>query len=91
LGFSFSLSKGYTTTYTSDSAINLPGEGSNANVNLPGIGQASYENSSPYGSSSSQDPRESYKFIAESEAVLKAAAAAINMSLKEFGKPRLRY
>jgi len=77
-------------TYTSDSAINLPGEGSNANVNLPGIGQASYENSSPYGSSSSQDPRESYKFIAESEAVLKAAAAAINMSLKEFGKPRLK-
>jgi len=77
-------------TYTSSSAINLPGEGSNTNVTLPGIGQASYQNSSPYGSSSSQDPRENYKFIAESEAVLKAASAGINMSLKEFGEPRLK-
>jgi uncharacterized protein involved in exopolysaccharide biosynthesis len=77
-------------TYTSSSAINLPGEGSNTNVTLPGIGQASYQNSSPYASSSSQDPRENYKFIAESEAVLKAAAARMNMSLKEFGKPRLK-
>ncbi|MEH2175581.1 GumC family protein [Nostoc sp.] len=77
-------------TYTSSSAINLPGAGSNANVNLPGIGQAYYENSSPYSSSSSQDPRENYKFIAQSEAVLKAAAARVNMSLEEFGSPRFK-
>ncbi|WP_445635055.1 Lipopolysaccharide biosynthesis protein [Nostoc sp. DSM 114161] len=77
-------------TYSSQSAINLPGVGSNADVNLPGIGQASYENSSPYSSSSSQDPRENYKFIAESEPVLKAAAAQLNMSLGEFGSPRLK-
>ena len=76
--------------YTSSSAINLPGAGSNANVTLPGIGQASYENSSPYSSSSSQDPRENYKFIAVSEPVLKAAAAQLNMSLGEFGSPRIK-
>jgi uncharacterized protein involved in exopolysaccharide biosynthesis len=77
-------------TYTSSSAINLPGAGSNANVILPGIGQASYENSSPYSSSSTQDPRENYKFIAVSEPVLKAAAAQLNMSLGEFGSPRIK-
>ena len=77
-------------TYTSSSAINLPGAASNANVNLPGIGQASYENSSPYAIGSSQDPRENYKFIAESEPVLKAAADQLNMSSGEFGKPQIK-
>ncbi len=68
----------------------MPGAGSNANVSLPGIGQASYENSSPYSSSSTQDPRENYKFIAVSEPVLKAAAAQLNMSPGEFGSPRIK-
>ncbi len=77
-------------TYTSSSAINLPGAWSNANVNLPGIGQANYENVSPYAALSTQDPREIYKIIAESEPVLKAAAAQLNMSLEEFGEPRLK-
>lgn len=77
-------------TYTSYSAINLPGASSNANVSLPGIGQASYENVSPYAFSSSQDPRENYKFIAESEPVLSAAAARLKMSSGEFGSPRIK-
>jgi uncharacterized protein involved in exopolysaccharide biosynthesis len=79
-----------TPTYTSSSAINLPGAWSNANVSLPGIGQANYENVSPYAALSTQDPREIYKFIAESEPVLKAAAVQLNMSLEEFGEPRLK-
>ncbi|OUL26832.1 hypothetical protein [Nostoc sp. 106C] len=78
------------STYTSQSAINLPGAASNANVTLPGIGQASYENSSPYSSTSTQDPRENYKFIAESEPVLKTAAALANMPAQKFGKPRIK-
>ena len=78
------------STYTSYSAVNLPGASSNASVSLPGIGQASYENASPYASSSSQDPRENYKFIAQSEPVVKAAAASLNMSLGEFGNPRIK-
>jgi uncharacterized protein involved in exopolysaccharide biosynthesis len=36
------------------------------------------------------DPRENYKFIAESENVLKAAASQLNMSLEEFGRPRFK-
>ena len=76
-------------TYTSRSAITLPGAGSAANVNLPGIGQASYESSSPY-ASSTQDPREDYKFVALSEPVLKAASTKLNMPLGEFGKPRIK-
>ncbi|MDM9379593.1 hypothetical protein QUB80_02605 [Chlorogloeopsis sp. ULAP01] len=77
-------------TYSSSSTINLPGGGSNASVNLPGIGQASYENSSPYTFSATQDPRENYKFIALSEPVLKSAAAQLNMSTQEFGEPRVK-
>ena len=77
-------------TYTSSSAINLPGAWSNANINLPDIGYANYENVSPYAALSSQDPREIYKFIAESDPILKAAADQLNMSLEEFGKPRLK-
>ncbi|KAF3885336.1 MULTISPECIES: GumC family protein [Nostocales] len=77
-------------TYTSSSALNLPGAWSNTNVNLPGIGQANYENVSPYAALATQDPREIYKFIAESEPVLQAAAARLNMSLEEFGEPRIK-
>lgn len=77
-------------TYTSSSAINLPGSSSNASVNLPGIGEASYENVSPFASSSSQDPRENYKFIAQSEPVLTSAAAKLKMSVAEFGSPRIK-
>lgn len=76
-------------TYTSHSAVTLPEAGSAANVNLPNIGQASYENSSLYGSTT-QDPRENYKFIAQSEPVLSAAASQLNMPLAQFGVPRIK-
>jgi len=75
-------------TYTSHSAITLPEAGSAANVNLPNIGQASYENSSLY-ASTTQDPRENYKFIAQSEPVLNAAANQLNIPIAKFGKPRI--
>lgn len=89
-GSAFLYLKVTPPTYTSSSAVNLPGTWSNANVNLPDIGQANYENVSPYASLSTQDPREIYKFLAESEPVMKAAAAQLNMSLEEFGEPRLK-
>lgn len=76
--------------YTSTSTATLPETKSAANVNLPNIGQAYYESSSPYANSSIQDPRETYKIIAESDAVLKAAADKLDMTLQEFGKPRVR-
>lgn len=76
--------------YTSSFTATLPETKSAANVNLPNIGQASYESSSPYANSSIQDPRETYKIIAESEPVLKAASDKLNISLKDFGKPRTK-
>jgi len=75
--------------YTSTSAVTIPGLVSEANVSLPNIGQASYQSSSPY-SVATQDPRENYKFIAESEPVLKLAAAQLNMPIEKFGKPRIK-
>jgi len=75
--------------YSSTWAVTLPGLVSEANVSLPNIGQASYQNSSPYGVAT-QDPRENYKFIAQSEPVLKAAAAQLNMPLSQFGQPRIK-
>jgi uncharacterized protein involved in exopolysaccharide biosynthesis len=89
-GSAFLCLKVIPPTYTSSSALNLPGTWSNTSVNIPDIGQANYENVSPYASLSTQDPREIYKFLAESEPVMKAAAAQLNMSLEEFGKPRLK-
>ena len=76
-------------TYTSSWAINVPVSGSAARVSLPDIGQTSYDSSSPY-SVSTQDPRQNYKFVAESDAVLKAAAAQLNMSPEEFGRPKIK-
>lgn len=76
-------------TYISESAIALPDSRSSSNVDLPGIGKASYENSSPY-SVSSQDPRENYKFLALSDPILEEAAAHLNMSLQQFGEPRIK-
>jgi uncharacterized protein involved in exopolysaccharide biosynthesis len=76
-------------TYTSTWAVTLPGAATDANVNLPNIGQASYQNSSPYGIAT-QDPRQNYKFIAESEPVLKAAAAQLNLTPEKFGKPQIK-
>lgn len=75
-------------TYSSQTAITLPGSGSTSQVDLPNIGGASIESLSPY--ASTQDPREDYKLIAESEPVLRAAASDLNMSLDKFGSPRIK-
>lgn len=76
-------------TYTSSWAINVPVTTPGARVSLPDIGQTSFESASPY-SVSTQDPRQNYKFVAESEPVLKAAAAQLNIPPEEFGAPKIR-
>ena len=78
-----------TPEYTSTLAVSVPGASADANVTVPGIGQASYQNSNPY-SIGTQDPRRNYKFIAESEPVLRIAASQLNMPPGEFGKPRIK-
>lgn len=87
-GIAFLYLKFVPPTYVSESAISLPSLTSTSTVNLPGIGEASYQNSSPY-DSTTRDPRENYKFLGLSEPVLKAAATKINIPLGEFDKPHI--
>lgn len=74
--------------YMSSWAISLPGGGLVSNVDLPQIGSADTRLNSPY-TNVNRDPRENYKFLAASRPVLKAAAASMDMTLAEFGKPRV--
>lgn len=76
-------------TYTSKWTLILPGSGSGHAVNLDSIGQASATMSSPY-SGTSLDPKVNYRAIAESVPVLSRAAESVNLSLAEFGKPRIK-
>ncbi len=73
-------------TYSSIWTIALPGTASSTSINLPEIGQASSQNQSPF-SNLVSDPRENYKLLANSEDVVKPAAASLQMTPKEFGEP----
>ena len=75
--------------YTSEWALILPGSAPGVNINLPDIGQASSSGSSPFGGAST-DPRANYQFMATSEVVLSRAAQSINITVKEFGEPRIK-
>jgi uncharacterized protein involved in exopolysaccharide biosynthesis len=75
-------------TYTSQMVLNIPGSSSLIQVDVPGIGRTSVQNTSPY--ASAQDPRENYKLIVTSDAVLDAAAGQLNVSREEFGSPRIK-
>lgn len=76
-------------TYTSKWALTLPGTASTTNVNVPNIGTAS-SSSGPIYDPNRGDPRENYKFIVESDAVRKAAAARLNIPVGELSKPRIK-
>jgi capsule polysaccharide export protein KpsE/RkpR len=78
-----------TTTYTSKWDLILPGSGAGLAVSLESVGQASASAASPY-ASHSVDPKVNYKAIAESEPVLSAAAAQMEMSVRSFGIPRIK-
>lgn len=74
--------------YTSEWALIILGNESSTRVELPGIGRADAESESPF-QESRPDPRENYKFIAQSEEVLAVAANKMNLSPEEFSKPRI--
>jgi uncharacterized protein involved in exopolysaccharide biosynthesis len=76
-------------SYTSTWALILPGAGAGHAVSLESVGQASATVSSPY-ASHSVDPKVNYKAVAESDPVLAAAAQALDMSVEDFGKPRIK-
>jgi uncharacterized protein involved in exopolysaccharide biosynthesis len=75
-------------SYRSIMAVNLPGSTSQTRIDVPGVGGAFVENISPY--ASSQDPRENFKIIAESDEVLTLAAYQMKMTVDEFGSPRIK-
>jgi uncharacterized protein involved in exopolysaccharide biosynthesis len=75
--------------YTSQWTSIVASTASNTNVNLPGIGNTTSQQNSPY-SDKIQDPRENYKFLAESEFVLKTAASSLKMSMADYGRPRVK-
>lgn len=87
-GFSIAYLQFKKPTYTSKWAIALPSSNLSTDINLPEVGQASSESQSPFNTDFA-DPRENYKFLVESDEVLKTSASKINMSPKEFGEPKI--
>ncbi len=87
-GLSIFYLKTTPSSYTSKIILNVGGTGPGVNLNLPNIGQAITSSKSAF--SSSSDPRENYKLIATSPAVLKVAAKLLNMSEQEFSEPRIK-
>ncbi|WP_420002508.1 hypothetical protein [Arenibacterium sp. LLYu02] len=77
-----------TPQFRSTMSLILPGSGASASVNLERIGQASSFANSAF-SSNTISPTETYKRLLSAERILKAAAFAEDVSLKDFGKPRI--
>ncbi len=75
--------------YASKWILIIPSVGKGHSVNLDSIGQASATATTPF-SSSNLDPKVNYKHLALSQTVLKRAASKLDMSEKEFGKPRIK-
>lgn len=75
--------------YKSEWTLILPGKGAGANVNLIDIGQTTTAAASPY-TSSATSPKANYKEFAMSSAVRSAAAKELELSLPQFGKPRIK-
>ncbi|MBW4650080.1 MAG: hypothetical protein KME06_15530 [Kastovskya adunca ATA6-11-RM4] len=88
-GLTFAYLKETDPTYTSKWTLTLPAAGSSTRISIPEVGNASSEVKSPY-SDRSLDPRAEYEIIAESDAVIKAAADKLNLTPSEFGQPRIK-
>ncbi|MBU2955900.1 hypothetical protein [Marinobacter sp. F3R08] len=76
-------------SYTSEWTLILPGTGNGLAVSLESIGQATASVASPF-TNSSVDPVVNYKAIATSKPVLAVAAQHLNMSVEEFGAPKIK-
>lgn len=74
--------------FKSSTSLILPGSGASASMNLNGIGQASSYSNSAF-SSNSVSPTETYKRLIGADRILEAAAQSMDLSRKEFGKPRI--
>lgn len=75
-------------SFKSQTSLILPGSGASASMNLNGIGQASSFANSAF-SSNSVSPTETYKRLIGADRILEAAAEAMEITRKDFGKPRI--
>lgn len=75
--------------FRSHASLILPGSGASASMNLNGIGQASSYANSAF-ASNSVSPTETYKRLIGADRILAAAAGAMGLFRREFGKPRIR-
>lgn len=75
--------------YVSKWTLILPGAGIGAKVDIDDIGSASSVVNSAF-SSHSLSPKVNYKSIAQSSKVLRKAAKNLDISVEEFGKPRIK-
>ena len=76
------------TVYKSEWGLNVLGTAPEVDVTLPEGGRAS---TSPQGfrTQTSQDPRSDYVYLAQSTDIIKAAAAKLEMTPKEYGEPEV--
>lgn len=75
--------------FKSHASLILPGSGASASMNLNGIGQASSYANSAF-ASNSVSPTETYKRLIGADRILAAAAEAMGLNRRDFGKPRIR-
>ncbi|MBU2708921.1 hypothetical protein KCM76_23200 [Zooshikella marina] len=75
--------------FTSEWTLIMPGAGSGHAVNLDSLGQATANIASPF-TNTSIDPLVNYREIVTSHTVLSKAAAMLDISVKSFGKPRIK-
>ena len=86
-GLAFLSLKLIPPIYTSEWSFIVPGTAApGVNVNIPDIGQASSSTNVP---TTKIDPRNNYQYIATNPSVLAAAAAAVRMSVEDFGEPEI--
>jgi uncharacterized protein involved in exopolysaccharide biosynthesis len=76
--------------YTCEWSLILPGAGAGSNLSLENIGSVASSVSSPFGGSSSIDPKSNYKAIAESFTVRATAAKKVHLSVEEFGEAKIK-
>lgn len=75
--------------YTSEWTILIPGTQVGASVDLVNLGEANTDVKTPYGGSSFS-PGVNYKMIMSSVSVLTAAADSLDLTLEEFGAPKIK-
>ncbi|MDM7859315.1 hypothetical protein QTP81_01685 [Alteromonas sp. ASW11-36] len=74
--------------YKSEMELVLPGTGASSNVSLNEVGQVVSQTTAPF-SGGGFNPRVNYKQMLMSRTVLEEASEALNMSMKDFGQPKV--